>query len=88
MSDDAGESADTSGRSRDDHGRFTSTVNREDILDAMEPHEPYSATELAEHLGIPHRTALKYLNELAERDQVRKKRHSKRQVTWIRVAVD
>lgn len=88
MSEDAGEPANTSGRTRDDRGRFTSTADSEDVLDAMEPQEPYSATELADRVGIPHRTALKYLNELAEREQVRKKCHSKRHVTWIRVAVE
>lgn len=88
MPKDGGEPADTSERTRDDRGRFTSTADTEDVLDAMEPLEPYSATELAERVGIPHRTALKYLNELAEREQVRKKCHSKRQVTWIRVPLD
>lgn len=84
MPEDGGEP----GRTRDDDGRFTSTVDSEDVLEAMELHEPYSASELAESVGIPQRTALKYLNELAEGEQVRKKYHSKRDVTWIRVPED
>lgn len=88
MSEDGSESTDRSRRTRDDRGRFTSTADCEYVLDAMEPHEPYSATELAERVGIPNRTALKYLNELAESERVRKKCHSKRHVTWIRATDD
>lgn len=75
-------------RARDDRGRFTSNVSPEDVLNVMEPNEPYSTKELANRIGIPKRTTLKYLNELADQERIRKKRHTKRQITWIRPATD
>ena len=71
---------------RNEQGRFQSSheITAEDILDAMEPLEPYTTGELAEQLEIPRRTAYKYLESLYESDKVRKKKPEPRRVIWIR----
>lgn len=74
---------DTSGK-RDDNGRFTSNVGREDVLTVMEPGEPYGTRELADILDIPRRTAYKYLSELNDEGHVRKKEIDGRSVIWMK----
>lgn len=44
--------------------------------------EPRTATEVADELGIVRRTALNKLNELAEEDQIHKKKVGSRAVVW------
>jgi len=51
----------------------------------MEPLEPYSTNEIADELGLPHRTALHYFNQLAQNNRIRKKKTGKRTVIWIRM---
>lgn len=70
---------------RDDQGRFTSDVTKEDVWEAMEPGEPYGTRELADSLTIPRRTAYKYLTKLTEEEYVRKKKIDDRCVIWMKV---
>lgn len=71
---------------RDEQGQFKSghEMNAEDILDAMEPLEPYTTGELADQLDIPRRTAYKYLESLHDDNKIRKKKPEPRRVIWIR----
>jgi len=71
-------------RARDEKGRFQASTSPNDVYEAMDQLEPYSTNELADELGFPHRTALHYLNQLAQRDRIRKKKTGKRSVIWIR----
>jgi len=40
---------------------------------------------IADELGLPHRTALHYFNQLAQNNRIRKKKTGKRTVIWIRM---
>jgi DNA-binding IclR family transcriptional regulator len=71
-------------RERDNQGRFVASISAEDLLDEMEPLEPYMTAEVAGALDIPRRTAYKYLDELADDGRVRKKKPEPRRVIWIR----
>jgi len=51
-------------RTRDEQGRFQASTSPDDVYEAMEPLEPYSTNEIADELGLPHRTALHYFNQL------------------------
>lgn len=75
-------------RGRNSRGRYESEhdLTKEDLLDAMEPLEPYTTGELAESLGIPRRTAYNYLEDLAEHGRIRKKKPEPRRAIWIRGA--
>lgn len=72
------------GGKRNERGRFTSDTTREDVLEAMEPGEPYGTRELADILDIPRRSAYKYLSELTEEERVRRKDIDGRSVVWLR----
>lgn len=72
-------------RTRDDKGRFKGQATPEDVFEGMEPLEPYSTKEIADNLGLPHRTALHYLDQLAEDGEIRKKKAGKRSVIWVRM---
>lgn len=52
------------------------------LLAAMVPGEPYTAGELARDLGEPRRTVDYHLRQLADRGDVRRKKHSEQRVTW------
>lgn len=69
---------------RNEQGKFTSDHDADDLLDAMEPAEPYGTRELADKLGIPRRTAYHYLSQLADDEKVRKKKTDARRAIWIR----
>lgn len=73
-------------KNRNKEGKFESEhgVNRDDILDAMDTFTPYTTGELAENLGIPRRTAYKYLQSLAEENKITKKKPDPRRVIWMR----
>jgi Fic family protein len=72
---------------RNEHGRFEAKhgVTAPDLFEIMEPFEPYTTRELANKLDIPRRTAYKYLEELNEDGEVRKKKPGPRRVIWIAV---
>lgn len=71
---------------RNEEGRFESEhgVTIEDVLEAMEPLEPYTTAELADMLGAPRRTVFNHLDKLAEQERIRKKKPEPRTVIWIR----
>jgi DNA-binding Lrp family transcriptional regulator len=71
-------------RERDDQGRWTPETSAEEVLDAMEPLEPYGTSEIEDRLGLPHSTAHYRLNKLAEEGLVRKKKLNERTVVWVR----
>lgn len=68
---------------RDEAGQFVATRSPADVLEAMEPSEPYTARELAEELGWPRRTAYELLSDLAEQGTIRRKKTGHRTVIWI-----
>ena len=71
---------------RNEKGRFQAghNVEVEDVFQAMKIHIPYTTGELAKELGIPRRTAYKYLEILAEEDRILKKKPDPRRVIWMR----
>lgn len=73
---------------RSKNGRFESEhgLIPEDVLEAMEPLEPYTTGELADELDVPRRTVYNYLEELAEKNKIRKKKPEPRRAIWIRGA--
>lgn len=73
---------------RNEHGRFESEhgLRPKDILEEMEPLEPYTTGELAGDLDIPRRTVYNYLEDLVEEDKIRKKKPEPRRAIWIRGA--
>lgn len=75
-------------KNRNEYGRFESEhgLVPEDVLEAMEPLEPYTTGELADQLGAPRRTVYNYLESLAEANKIRKKKPEPRRVIWIRGA--
>jgi Fic family protein len=73
---------------RSENGRFESEhgLIPKDVLEEMEPLEPYTTGELADQLGAPRRTVYNYLEELAEENKIRKKKPEPRRAIWIRGA--
>jgi len=73
---------------RNENGRFESehAFVAQDVLEEMEPLEPYTTGELANKLGVPRRTVYNYLEELAEENKIRKKKPEPRRAIWIRGA--
>lgn len=71
---------------RNKKGRFESShgLDPADVLEAMDPLEPYTTSELANKLGAPRRTVYKYLEDLNEENRIRKKKPDPRQAIWIR----
>lgn len=73
------------GENRGDDGRFKAEHEKEpgDLLDAMEPMEPYTTGEIARQVDIPRRTAYHYLEQLRELDRIVKKKPEPRLAIWI-----
>jgi len=71
-------------RTRNNAGQFVATRSPDDLIEVMEPLEPYSAGELAENIDWPYRTVHKILADLEEAGRVRKKKTGHRTVIWIR----
>lgn len=73
-------------RDRDAKGRYTSEkrVDNSDILTAVAEHEPASTREIADAVGVPRRSALRYLDDMAESGAIRKKKLDPRRVVWLR----
>lgn len=76
-----------SNTNRNERGQFESEhgVTAKDVFEAMEPLEPYTTGEIADVVGAPRRTVYNYLEELAEQDQIRKKKPEPRRAIWIRI---
>lgn len=71
-------------RSRNEAGQFTATRSPSAVLAAMEPLEPYTTGELAAALDWPRRSVYKVLSDLADDDEIRKKKPEPRRAIWIR----
>jgi predicted transcriptional regulator len=78
----------TPANQRNENGRFQSEhgLTSNDVLEEMEPLEPYTTGELADALNAPRRTIYNYLAELHEENKIRKKKPEPRRVIWIRGA--
>jgi len=72
-----------SNQPRSEQGRFQRQRDPEDVLDAMDPGEPYVTSELADALEWPRRTVYEALEGLHEHDRVVKKQVNARSVMWI-----
>ena len=75
-----------SDRERDEKGRFTSKkhIEKNEILSVVEEYEPASTREVADVVGIPRRSALRYLDDLSDEGTVKKKKLDPRRVVWTR----
>lgn len=69
-------------RERSDEGTFTEEVTPEDALAVFKRHEPMTAKEVAEELGVVRRTAYNKLSKLEEEGEIRKKKVGGRSVVW------
>lgn len=58
-------------------------TTKDDILDVMEPGEPYGTTEIMDALDLPQSTANYRLNKLADDGVIRKKKTGHRTVIWM-----
>lgn len=72
-------------QARDADGKFVETTPIDAVLESLEAaNEPLTATEIADRLDIPNRTALDKLNELSESDPtVRRKQVGANAVIWF-----
>ena len=71
-------------RSRSEKGTYTEEITPEDALAVFTDHEPLTASEVAEELGIVRRTAHNKLSTLEERGDLRRKKVGSRAVVWWR----
>jgi DNA-binding MarR family transcriptional regulator len=73
-------------QARDDDGQFACSRDPGELLNAMDPLEPYATGELADLLDWPRRTTYKILDDLADAGEIRKKKPERSRVIWIRPA--
>lgn len=59
-------------------------ASKQRLLQTMSPGEPYATSELADKLGEHRRTVNNWLNDLADRGFVTKKKVNARTVMWFR----
>jgi predicted ArsR family transcriptional regulator len=71
-------------RSRSEKGTYTEEVSPEDALAVFTDHEPRTASEVAEELGVVRRTAYNKLVNLEERGDLKRKKVGGRAVVWCR----
>lgn len=55
---------------------------KDDIMELMNPCEPYAAADISGELDEPRRTVDYNLRKLHEEGRINRKQHSKRRVTW------
>jgi uncharacterized membrane protein len=65
-------------------GTNTPQTTAEEVLDVMEPGEPYTTPEIQEELDLTQSTAYRRLRDLADEGKIRKKKAGSRTVIWIR----
>lgn len=65
------------------NGRYRNGRTAEDIIDCMSRNANHTTTQLADATGIPRRTTLKYLNELAEDGKIEKQKPNVNTAIWI-----
>ena len=78
--------SDSPDRDRTDEGRFTEEVSPDDVLARFPDHEPRTASEVADDLGIVRRTAYNKLQALVERGDLNRKKVGSRAVVYWRPA--
>ncbi|RBI60518.1 hypothetical protein DMJ13_18695 [halophilic archaeon] len=71
-------------RERNEGGEFVQERKPEDVLEVIEPLEPYMTSEVADALDWPRRSAFNVLDDLADEGKIRKKKPEARRVIWIR----
>jgi len=71
-------------RRRSDKGTYTEEVTPDDALAVFTDHEPRTASEVAEELGVVRRTAYNKLAALEERGDLKRKKVGGRAVVWWR----
>lgn len=69
-------------RERTDQGQYAEEVTVEDAFEVFTGHEPRTASEVAEELGIVRRTAYNKLAELEGQGKLKKKKVGGRAVVW------
>lgn len=72
-------------RERTEEGRYAEEVTLDDVLALFMDHEPRTASEVAEELGVVRRTAYNKLSELADCGEIEKKSVGAHAVVWYRV---
>ena len=73
-----------SNQPQSEQGRFQRQRDPDDVLDAMDPGEPYVTSELADAIEWPRRTVYEALEGLHQDERVVKKQANARAVMWIR----
>lgn len=73
-----------SDKPRSEQGQFLRERDPTEVLEMMEPHEPYVTSELADALGWPRRTVYEVLSNLHDDGRVSKKQANSRAVMWMR----
>lgn len=71
-------------KSRDSSGRYAETRDPADVLNQMEPLEPYTTGELVDATEWPRRSVFHALDNLADRGLIRKKKPNPTSAIWIR----
>lgn len=74
----------TTNRPRDEEGQYVEEVTPDDVLALFADHEPRTASEVADELGIVRRTAYNKLQALAERGDLERKKVGGRAVVFWR----
>jgi len=69
-------------RDRTEEGRYAEEVTADDALAVFTDHEPRTANEVADELGIVRRTAYNKLTELADRGDLKRKKVGGRAVVF------
>jgi predicted ArsR family transcriptional regulator len=75
---------DDTSRPRGEGGEYVEEITPDDALAVFTDHEPLTAKEVAEELGVVRRTAYNKLDKLKERGDLRKKKVGSRAVVWWR----
>lgn len=72
-------------RPRTEKGQYVEAVTPDDVLALFTDHEPRTASEVADELGIVRRTAYDELQTLAERSDLERKKVGGRAVVFWRL---
>lgn len=69
---------------RGEGGEFIQERKPVDVLEVMQPLEPYMTSEIVDELGWSQRSTYNVLTRLHESDEIRKKKPEACRVIWIR----
>lgn len=69
---------------RDNKGRYQPATTAEEILESIPEDTPTSTRDVADAVGVSRRTTLRYLDELAETEEVNKIKIDDRRAIWVR----